>query len=258
LVREGEDIKKRGFAPLKHPKQDNERVYIIIQHLWYNRVMKHGLKVLIEHYKSKEHWYVKYLIWSIVSIVCFAILIQIFKEVGFLPAQKIFDFLNQWAMVLSASATLLLAFTAFWAIMDNRHGRIVDRRERLLKEVIDWATDILICGRDISRELFKEIAGGSTSKRAAGIELEAKFNVISWRGVYIRHISSNLNKALYDSVLDTQRILRQHGKIMGLDFKSKIKNASALGKHRDTLDDSAKLIIEIAVSLLSNKTSSPS
>jgi hypothetical protein len=139
-------------------------------------------------------------------------------------------------------------------IISSKEQEKRDRKERRLKEIIEWATDILVCGRDISRGLFKGIVKGSTSHRAVEIEVEAKFNVISWRGVYIRHISSNLNKTLYDKVLNTQRILRQHVKIMGLDFMGKIKNASVLGKHRDTLDSSAKQIIEIAVSLLFNKS----
>jgi hypothetical protein len=155
-------------------------------------------------------------------------------------------------------ATLLLAYATFRIITSNREQEKRNRKERRLKEIVDWATDILVCGRDISRELFKELVSGDTSDRARNIEITARFNVISWRGFYIRHISENLNRALYDNVLEAQRILRQHVKVLDLDFKGKIKNASAIGKHRDTLDNSAKRIIEIAVSLLSNKISSPS
>jgi len=43
---------------------------------------------------------------------------------------------------ISALATLVLAVGAFWAIMDNRHARTVDRRERLLNEIVDWAMDL--------------------------------------------------------------------------------------------------------------------
>lgn len=103
--------------------------------------MKHGWKAFIEHYKSREHWYIKYITWGIIGIICFAILIQILKEVSFLPAQKIFDFLSQWALVLSAGAMFLLAGTAFWAIIDNRHSRIQDSRRRSLDEIRAWAQD---------------------------------------------------------------------------------------------------------------------
>ena len=44
---------------------------------------------------------------------------------------------NNWAGI-SALTTMLLAIAAFWAIMDNRYGRLVDRKERLLNEIIEW------------------------------------------------------------------------------------------------------------------------
>jgi len=159
--------------------------------------------------------------------------------------------------LLLATATVLLALFSWLSIKSGYDREKRDRRERRLKEIIDWATDILVCGRGISRELYKELID-SISHKAVEIEIEAKFNVISWRGVYIRNISTNLDKALHDSVLDTQRILRQHIKILELDNEGKIKNTSVIGKHRDTLDDYAKRVIEIAANLLSDKTSASS
>lgn len=100
------------------------------------------MKVLIEHYKAKEYWFIKYITWGVIGIVCFAILVHILKEVGFIPAQKVFDFLNQWAVALGAAVTLLLAMAAFLTIMDNRYARTVDRKERLLNEIIEWAFGI--------------------------------------------------------------------------------------------------------------------
>ncbi|MFC1860471.1 hypothetical protein ACFLYC_02730 [Chloroflexota bacterium] len=38
------------------------------------------------------------------------------------------DWLKEWAVPLSAGVTLLLAIAAFWAINDNRHARIVDKK----------------------------------------------------------------------------------------------------------------------------------
>ncbi len=59
---------------------------------------------------------------------------------GFVWAVRILLEDDNW-LAISALATLVLAFGAFWAILDNRHGRIVDRKERLLNEIIDWALD---------------------------------------------------------------------------------------------------------------------
>ncbi len=104
--------------------------------------MKHGWKRLIAHYKSEEHWYIKYLTWGIVGIVCFAILIHILKEVDIVPAQNIFDFFNEWATILYAGVTLLLVGVAVWTITDNRYSRMLEKRERLLNEIIQWAENV--------------------------------------------------------------------------------------------------------------------
>jgi len=120
--------------------------------MWYNGDMKHGWKIFVTHYKSEEHWYIKSLIWGIIGIICFAILIHILKEIGIVPAQKIFDFFNEWATILYAGVTLLLIGVAVWTIMDNRYARRIDRKERLLNEIIEWAEDVATCEYSVSIE----------------------------------------------------------------------------------------------------------
>lgn len=111
--------------------------------------MKKGWKILLEHYRSEEHWYIKYIVRGTVLVIFIAVLLQVFKENSFFAdtvfeslALIVFKFFNDWATVLSATVTLMLVMAAFWAIMDNRHGRIVDRRERLLNEFRDWIFEI--------------------------------------------------------------------------------------------------------------------
>jgi len=82
--------------------------------LWYNRGMKRVLK--------------------------YALILLISGSV--LWAGKILVDEKNW-VAISALATLVLAFGAFWAIMDNRHARIVDRKERLLNEIIEWAENVV-------------------------------------------------------------------------------------------------------------------
>ena len=72
--------------------------------------------------------------------LCLAILIQSFKTTNCL-ATWLFNFLSQWAMVLAASATVLLAAAAFWAIMDNRHSRLKDSKKHSLDQICSWAQD---------------------------------------------------------------------------------------------------------------------
>ena len=115
--------------------------------------MKYGLKVFIQHYKSKEHWYIKYLIWGIVIIVSCAILVHVFKKLGCTPARNIFGFFDDWATILSASVMLLLAGAAVWAIMDNRYARKVDRKERLLNEIIEWVSVLKLRTLQANRQI---------------------------------------------------------------------------------------------------------
>ena len=176
--------------------------------------MKHGFKVFLEHYKSKEHWYIKYIIWGIISVVCFAILIQILKEVGVPTAQKIFDFFTQWAMVLSATATLLLAGTAFWAIMDNRHSRIVERRERLLNEIIDWAIDI--AKTETQGEFLLE------SRKSMLIDLLLKYQAVDARSEYIKVIAAEFGEDFQAAVNKTAKKLEEHLDILKKQIEGKI------------------------------------
>ena len=55
---------------------------------------------------------------------------------------------NWWeagAVIGGSAATFLLALAAFLTIWESRRLQRTDRRNRLLKEVVDWAVDILSC-----------------------------------------------------------------------------------------------------------------
>lgn len=184
--------------------------------------MKHGFKVILEHYSSKEHWYIKYLFWCIIGIICFAILIQILKEFGIPPAQQIFDFFSQWAIVLSAGATFLLALTAFWAIIDNRYGRILDRKERQLTEIIEWAIDLGKCSfehefqpvTDISAEYFLRVSRVNTL---------ARLNTVRARKKYVTDIAAAFKQeqALQSAVEEVKQELENTITVIGKQVENK-------------------------------------
>lgn len=90
-------------------------------------------------------WWLQSLSVFIIAIIIFTVLIQTFRTPGVSPdnlADTIYNFFNDWAIVLGASVTLLLASAAFLAILDNRHSKVVDRKERYINEIIEWAQDI--------------------------------------------------------------------------------------------------------------------
>lgn len=213
--------------------------------------MKHGLKVLIEHYKSKEHWYIKYLIWGVGIIVFCAILVHVFKELGYTPARKIFGFFDDWALVLSAAATLLLAFTAFWAIMDNRYGRKVDRKERLLNEIVEWAEDILVCGRvpDMLYEIRMKDAKRIDDLRGIIAEdASYRFNPIKVRSQYIGKIVLRFEEDLQNAVKSTTKELNRQSELLKQVRDGEI-NPKIVGEQRKGLDQSANKVIEEAAKI---------
>ena len=69
-----------------------------------------------------------------------AILIQIYKETNCFVGW-VFNFIQQWAIVLAAAVTLLLALAAFWNISDTRHFQYVETITKSLDEVRSWAMD---------------------------------------------------------------------------------------------------------------------
>lgn len=83
---------------------------------------------------------------TVVIILCFAVLVQIFKETNYI-ANWLFNFLSDWALVLSASATLLLAAAAFGTIRESRVGRLEERQEERRKEALErirgWAEETI-------------------------------------------------------------------------------------------------------------------
>lgn len=77
---------------------------------------------------------------GVVIILGFAIWVQFSKGTNCF-AEWVFDFLTQWAIVLSATVTLMLAIAAFWNVSDTRHFRYVESISKSLDEIRSWALD---------------------------------------------------------------------------------------------------------------------
>ena len=76
--------------------------------------------------------------------------------------------------------------------------------------------------------------------------------------IYIRNIAEDIDQQIYRSILTAITRINQHIKVLDLRWYGKLKDNAAIGRHRDRLDNCAKLIIEIAVKLLSNNSTSSS
>ena len=91
--------------------------------MWYNS----GMRRLF-----RKYWYV---ILIVVIILALAVVVQYTKDTNDV-ARGVFNFLKEWAVILSAAGTFLLAGIAFWTIMRSRRSKIAD-------EVHTWARGCL-------------------------------------------------------------------------------------------------------------------
>ena len=98
-------------------------------------------------------------------------------------------------MAVSALITLLLAFTAVRSIeesnkreqrdrKDNQTREDRDRQERRLKEIIEWATDIIEIPAQMSFVVWREIISMSEPKRSVYLENMTRQNVMELRRRY--------------------------------------------------------------------------
>jgi len=109
--------------------------------------MKNLWERIAEYWEA--FWFIRVIVYFFIIAVCLAILVQILKQIPCLSgsviscvAQEIYNFFHDWAMVLSATVTFIIATAAFWVIIDNRFGRRIDRMQRLRNEIINWASDV--------------------------------------------------------------------------------------------------------------------
>ena len=194
-----------------------------------------------------------------VTVIIFGNVIRsrVYSNLGFaifLYAIVLFIFIYEGVDVkISAFATLVLAFAAFMAIDENRRLRREnrerenrDRKERKLNRIIDWATQILECNRDLP---FVQ-AGFRTPLVVSITGYQANFNILSWRGVHIGFVAKSISRNVNDAVEHERKLLRQHKRIMDLEEEGKLRKGTAVGTHRKRIDESARTIIELAVKLL--------
>ena len=106
-------------------------------------------------------------------------------------------------LAISASVTFLLALAAFGAIWQIYSLHKKERKERLLNEIIKWATDVVLCAFSVPyRGMFEDIIG---SLEKAAVEkmvrranltyytnLRLSYQILTRKSKYIENIASSL------------------------------------------------------------------
>ncbi len=172
--------------------------------------------------------------------------------------------------LLLAIATFILAAIAFWAILQNYSFHKKERKERLLNEIIEFATETIEW--DIEKDYLAEKRLKEAEKPLMVIlmqliRLSEGFNRISRRGTIILHpLSRGLKqKILTDAIGKLLSDVKKHMELLGLQEIALMRDIGAqvlsgefnaaqdkVVKHKELLDKSATEIISEATKLKKN------
>jgi len=122
---------------------------------------------------------------------------------GLLIALGIFyvfvTFYDDW-LAFSAFATLLLALAAFLAIRHSSEQEKHNRKERLLNEIIEWATDVVNCGFGHEQTIMPEV--DEIREKLVGLGNKIfRYQAIDTRSKYITKVAEVFGKELHTAVL---------------------------------------------------------
>ena len=159
------------------------------------------------------------------------------------------NWIKEWAIVISGGATFLLALGAFWAIRQTRNIQKAEKRERLLNEIIEWATNILRLNSDLfdfTESVRLEMSGISSRniKKLYSDTVASKD-----KGKYIKITTRAACNNASDAVIRLQDELSKianlldgfivRNEIVG-DVSHLITTEDAMGKDRDERQDTVE------------------
>lgn len=158
------------------------------------------------------------------------------------------EWLKDWAVPLSAGAMFLLALAAFWAIRQNYSLNKRARRERLLNEIIAWATNILESEIEVpSAPLQAGLTDQNVLTDLMRLDLLLKYRKVDARSEYSVHIASNFEGALRSAVNGTADNLNALMEL--LRERLETTTEEDIRELREILELSALAVIEEAAKL---------
>lgn len=157
------------------------------------------------------------------------------------------------ATAMVAFATLLLAFVAAMSIDTIRAQDKLRRKEALLNDIIEWATDVIECEVESP---FSALQTGVKDERVLmallNLSLLSKYRVVGARSEYAEGIALTFGKSLQsavkkitDELAATVEFLQKH-----LDSAT----AEEIRKHRESLVLSALAVIREATQIKTKDT----
>ncbi len=191
---------------------------------------------LIKHKKSAYGIAIGFLI--------FTILVYAFRSCWFF--RPLYEYIDYWALPLSAAFMLVLAYMAYISITESRRIRETEKRERLLNEIIDYADGIT---KFISDQIVTDRTNASIIRTGAANRLK-ELNGLSVKGIYIESLAPLLfpnNTVLFKDIRNFRLRIRNHCNVLALVVNNKVINEKkATEIHLVRLRDDALNLIRLA------------
>jgi len=153
--------------------------------------------------------------------------------------------------ILLAIATVVIAILNWRIIKQNSDIRQKERKERLLKEIIDWGESIRRCS--LAPNLEELIAvlklTGDDKRRVWALRHDYEHRTVALRYTYLKNAALELDVSVQSAIKIVSDNLARHIALLGFEFNGKTKE-SDVPNSIDTLGESVNKMIEVAAGLL--------
>ena len=167
------------------------------------------------------------------------------------------DWINLIAAILIGGGTLFLGIMAWRNIRQTRNIQKAEKRERLLNEIIEWATGIIEIPAQMNFVVWREILGMKEPKRSVYtenmtrqnvMELRRRYTILTGRRMRVKVLSASFKKYKLDTIANCV--------IENLDNVISILDKRSEGRISDAEVEKARIKLEKCADALIKKASS--
>jgi hypothetical protein len=153
--------------------------------------------------------------------------------------------------LILAIATVVLAFFNWRIIKQTSDIRQKERKERLLKEIIDWGESIRRCSYMPHLEEMVVVLKltGDDKRRVLALKYGNEYGIVAIKYTYLKNIASELDDSVQSAMKTVSDDLRRHIILLDQEYAGKTKG-SDVPNSIDTLKESVNKMIEVATGLL--------
>ncbi len=153
--------------------------------------------------------------------------------------------------ILLAIATVVLAIFTWRIIKQNSDIRQKERKERPLKEIIDWGESIRRCSfvPNLEELIVVLKLTGDNKRRVLALKNEYEYKIVAVKYAYLKNAAKELGASMQSAMKTVSDDLARHIVLLGQEFEGKTKE-SDVPNSINTLQESVNKMIEVAAGLL--------